>query len=135
MLAFTCFIVKKMNEREKVRIQVRNSTLSQHTSKTQKEIAEAVGITQSGVSKIIKSVTERGTTATSFENCGGHNKIFNDQALRHMSQIVVKNTRRTAEEVRSQLGEEAHDDSVRTVRLAPVEVGCRTIRPPRPSRS
>ena len=63
-----------MDDREKVRIEV--GTLTQQTSKTQKEIAEAVGITQSGISKIIKSVKKRGTTATAFDNCGGHNKML-----------------------------------------------------------
>ena len=116
-----------MDEREKVRIQV--WTLSQHTTKTQKEIAEAVGITQSGVSKILKSVEQRGTTATAFDNCGGHNKTFDDRALRHMRQVVVKNPRATAEEVRNQLGEEVQGVSVRTVRRALVEAGCRAIRP------
>lgn len=116
-----------MTDRNQRRAQI--IILADHTSKTQREIAEAVGTNQSTVQRVLKQYRETGDFTTSYENCGGHNKIFEDRDLRHIRQLCVKSPKARAQDIKTELGAKGEDVSLSTMKRALIEAGCKTRSP------
>ena len=91
-----------MSERDRIREKI--VTLYEHSSYSQAEIAEVVGVNQSTVSRVIKLYQETGDTTTSYSNCGGHNKKYDERDLRCIRRIAISSPRSTAMEIKKQLG-------------------------------
>lgn len=111
-----------MADRNQIRAQI--VVLADHTSKSQREIAEAVGTNQSTVQRVLKQYRETGEFTTNYENCGGHNKKFNDRDIRHIRQMSVKNPKATARDIQRELGPKGDDVSFSTMKRAMNEAGC-----------
>ena len=104
-------------------------TLAENTGKRTREIAEAVGVNQSTVSRVIKQFRETGDFQTRYQNCGGHNKVFNERDIRHIRSLCVQSPKSTANELRLQLGAAGDGVSVSTMKQALQEAGCHTKKP------
>lgn len=103
-------------------------TLFEHTSKSQREIADDLQVSQSMVSKVIKDFKKRGTHLTNYGNCGGHNKHFNDRDLRRIKTLSKKNPRADAAEIQRHLSPSG-DCSVRTMQRALVRLNIKAVKP------
>lgn len=94
--------------------------------KTCREIAEITGCSKSTVARVIQQHRETGDIPTSYENCGGHNKKFDERDLRHIRQVAVRNPRSTAAEIQQELGPIGDTVSLSTMKRALREAGCKT---------
>ena len=89
--------------------------LSPNTSKSTRQIASDLGVSQSHVSKVIAQYKEEGDIGLHYENCGGSNKKVTERDIRHMRDICVKSPKSCASEIKSLMGPSGDHLSVRTM--------------------
>jgi transposase len=105
--------------------------LYQHTSKSQREIASDLGISQNGVGLIIRHFEAKGNTTTNRKgHCGRKTK------LTHREKVLLvreskKNPMLTARQVKIASGEVGQKVSVNTVKRVLNKFGRRAYRPQR----
>jgi transposase len=94
--------------------------------KKTRQIAEALGHSQSQVSRAIKAFRDKGQT--SVEPRSGRPKIFTERNKRHLTQIVTKNRQITLDELTQEINEVLTESvSTRTVRRYLHEVGFHSL--------
>ena len=115
-----------MESHNNVRLQI--ITLYENTSKSTREIASDLGVSQSMLAKVIANYPDRGTHATNYENCG-RKKIFDDRDLRSIRNMSIKRPRSTARDIHATLHASGDSCSYTTVKHALIEGGCKAIKP------
>jgi transposase len=103
--------------------------LSQHTSKTHREIAEDLQMCQSTVTRIISHYRCTGSTETSRRGCCGRRSKLCDRDKRSLIQESIKNPQKTARELQVSVGEPVRNISIATVKRVLRDGGRRCYRP------
>ena len=116
-----------MAERDQKRAQI--IALSENSSMSQAEIATYVGLNQSSVSRIIKQHRETGSYATSYENCGGHNKKLTERDYHQIKRIALNSPKATANDIKNKMGPIGDVVSTSTVKRALYEMGFKAKKP------
>ena len=89
-------------------------TLSEHTTKKQREIALEYGVSQQAVSRIIKQYKETGSTATTKRSGRPRKTTSRTDAL--IRQAVLKNSFASSAELKATVGDGVAGLSTRTIR-------------------
>ena len=99
--------------------------LSINTSKTTREIAADVGVSQSTVVATIRRYKEEGLYYTKYENCG-RKPVFDDRNQRHIRNLCINSPRSTTGAIQMMLG--ASDDcSLRSMQRTLASAGCKVV--------
>lgn len=104
-------------------------SLHQHTTKTQQEIADDLGISQNAVSGIIRRFIATGSSATNRAGRCGRKRKFDKRSASRLARISKKFPRMTARQVNNESGNLAGEVSLRTVQRTLVSMGRFARRP------
>lgn len=97
-------------------------TLSEHTTKTQREIAAVVGVSQKSVSRILTRYREEGNANSRRKNCGRKRKATS-RMIRRAIEISKANPKLTSNEIKRELGPIGDTISASTLRRRLLEKG------------
>ena len=116
-----------MADKNDIRLQI--ITLHDNTTKSTRESASNLGVSQSMVAKTIQQYKERGTHQTDYSKCG-RPQHFDDRDLRHFKNVCVcvKSPRLSAVNLHASLTASGDTCSYSTVKRALVKAGCKAIK-------